>query len=124
MKTNKNTQKEEIVTEKNLKVHQDLYAKSNTELFLELENILSEMTEENFNFELVDQYLKVLQDRAPVMTDYHSSTEFARLQNEFSVLFQDNSYSRGRFSSVKRDLLHNETRNEQTWCNITSFGSK
>lgn len=80
----------------------DLLSKSNSELLNELEEKMSAMTESDFDFELVEQHLKVLQDRAPVMTDYDSSVEFARLHNEHSVFFNEENDSPKINSNKKR----------------------
>jgi hypothetical protein len=100
MKSKKLTENVELGTAHNRKVQPDLNAKSNSEVLNELEEKMASMNEDDFDFELVEQHLKVLQDRAPVMTDYDESSEFARLQNEHSGLFDEDIDS--RTPNVKR----------------------
>ncbi|MEA4896194.1 MAG: hypothetical protein VB064_13190 [Oscillospiraceae bacterium] len=90
MKSKRPVENNELGSAQNRKAHPDLSPKSNSELLNELEEKMSAMTEDDFDFELVEQHLKVLQDRAPVMTDYDESAEFDRLQNEHSGLFDEN----------------------------------
>lgn len=102
MKSKKPAENNELGRAQNRKAHPDLSSKSNSELLNELEEKMSSMTKDKFDYELVEQYLKVLQDRAPVMTDYDASAEFACLQHEHSVLFSEENDSWKTNSNEKR----------------------
>ncbi len=101
MKSKRLTEKVELGTAQIRKVQTDLSSKSNLKLLNELEEKMSGMTEDNFDFELVEQHLKLLQDRAPVMTDYDSSAEFDCLQNEHSILLNEDNNSGTTNSNAK-----------------------
>jgi len=102
MKRNKLTENIELGTAQNRNVQPDISTKDNAFLLNELEEKMSDMTEDNFDYELVKKYLDELQDRTPVMTDYDSSEEFARLQNEHSTFIHENADSNGPKSSSQK----------------------
>jgi len=101
MKSKNPAENNELDRTQNRKAQPDLSSKSNSELLNELEEEMSAMTEDNFDFELVEQHLNALQDSAPVMADYDTSAEFASLQNEHSVLFDEDNDSRKTKPNVK-----------------------
>lgn len=76
---------------------------SNSELLYELEEKLSAMDEDSFDFEIADSYLKELQDRAPVMTEYDPESEWVRLNEKHPLIFEDDIFLRRNVCSGKRD---------------------
>lgn len=101
MKSKNPVENNELDRAQKRKAQPDLSSKSNSELLNELEEKMSAMTENDFDYELVEQHLKALQDSAPVMTDYDPSAELASLQNEHSALFDEDNDSRITKPNVK-----------------------
>lgn len=85
--------------------HPDYNSYSNMELLGELEEKISTMTENNFDFDLIEKYLLKLQDKAPVMVDYEPATEFASWQRKYDAFFKGDKPlmpSRKRCNEIKK----------------------
>ena len=67
---------------------QDLaHKKSNTELLQEIEEALRSGTAEDLNTDKIEQYLSILQERAPVMEDYDPEQQWNELQEAHPLIF-------------------------------------
>ena len=91
MMNKKLTDKELLGEARSCDCQPDFSSQSNSDLLNDLENKMSTMSEDNFDFTLVDRYLKELQDRAPVMPEYDSAAEFTQLKEEHSLIFENES---------------------------------
>ena len=101
MKNKKFTDRISLGKAKSCDSQLDFSGQSNSDLLNDLENKMSTMSEDDFDFTLVDKYLNALQDRAPVMTDYDSASEFTRLQDKHSLIFE-NDYSENTYVKAGR----------------------
>lgn len=77
-----------------------LYAMSNTELLNEIEKLMSPPPGEDIDTDKVEQYLALLQDRAPVMEDYDPAAQWDKLMDEHPMLAEEATVSE-RLSSPK-----------------------
>ena len=67
---------------------QDLaHKKSNTELLQEIEEALRSGTAEDLDTDKIEQYLSILQERAPVMEDYDPEQQWNELQEAHPLIF-------------------------------------
>lgn len=65
----------------------DIQSRSNTELLEEINKILDQGLD--MDTEKLEQYLSILQDRAPVMADYNPKKAWAKLQADNPILFEE-----------------------------------
>lgn len=66
----------------------EMTGQSNSELLQEVERILEAGNDETMNTERLEAYLAELQKRAPVMEDFDQETEWEKMKEENSFLFE------------------------------------
>lgn len=66
-----------------------LCAMSNTELLNEIEKLMAPLPGEDIDTDKVEQYLALLQERAPVMEDYDPVTQWDKLMEEHPLLVEE-----------------------------------
>jgi|GEM_PF-2473176 len=66
----------------------DTAKKSNLDILNELEQIIANQTENDIDPDLIEYYLAVLQERAPVVEDYDSKAELDKLRKDHPLIFE------------------------------------
>lgn len=68
---------------------QNLKCKTNQELLDEIEMIISTGSDQDMDTDKIEQYLAILQERAPVMENYSADAELNRLKDDHPLLFDE-----------------------------------